>query len=181
MFRCSVCGADECHEEKVEEVFHLGDQYVLVDNMPAAVCNRCGDMTFSADTVERVRVLVHGQTRPAKSIPLSVFEFPHDGDRAAAAPLRQPHLAVGAKGRRREHAKVKKDTMKIHYHPETDSLYLELKAEPGVETREVADGFNVDVDANGEVVGFDIDHATKRFDLSTVEVEALPVRTYRAG
>ena len=71
--------------------------------------------------------------------------------------------------------------MKIHYHPETDSLYLELKAEPGVETREVADGFNVDVDANGEVVGFDIDHATKRFDLSTVEVEALPVRTYRAG
>ena len=71
--------------------------------------------------------------------------------------------------------------MKIHYHPETDSLYLELKAEPGVETREVADGFNVDVDANGEVVGFDIDHATKRFDLSTVEVEALPVRTFRAG
>ena len=71
--------------------------------------------------------------------------------------------------------------MKIHYHPETDSLYLELKAEPGVETREVADGFNVDVDANGDVVGFDIDHATKRFDLSTVEVEALPVRTYRAG
>ena len=71
--------------------------------------------------------------------------------------------------------------MKIHYHPETDSLYLELKAEPGVETREIADGFNVDVDANGEVVGFDIDHATKRFDLSTVEVEALPVRTYRAG
>ena len=58
--------------------------------------------------------------------------------------------------------------MKIHYHPETDSLYLEIKAEPGLETREIADGFNVDLDAKGEVVGFDIDHATKRFDLPTV-------------
>ena len=86
VFRCTVCGADGCHEERVEELFHLGDQYVLVDNMPAAVCNRCGDMTFSADTVERVRILVYGQTRPAKSIPLSVFEFPRDGDRAVAAP-----------------------------------------------------------------------------------------------
>ncbi len=71
--------------------------------------------------------------------------------------------------------------MKIHYHPETDSLYLELKAEPGVETREIADGVNVDMDAKGEVVGFDIDHAAKRFDLSTVEVDALPVRTHRTG
>ena len=87
VFRCTVCGADGCHEERVEEVFHLGDRYVLVDNMPAVACNRCADMTFSADTVERVRVLVHGQTRPAKSIPLSAFELPRDGDRAAAAPL----------------------------------------------------------------------------------------------
>ena len=28
--------------------------------------------------------------------------------------------------------------MKLHYYPETDSLYIELKAEPGTETREVA-------------------------------------------
>ena len=71
--------------------------------------------------------------------------------------------------------------MKIHYYADTDSLYVELKSGPGVETREVADGLNVDVDASGDVVGFDIDHAAKRFDLATLEVDALPVRTYRAG
>lgn len=27
--------------------------------------------------------------------------------------------------------------MKLRYHPETDSLYVEFKAGPGVETREV--------------------------------------------
>ena len=57
--------------------------------------------------------------------------------------------------------------MKLHYYPETDSLYVDLKSGPGAETREVAAGLNVDLDANGDVVGFDIDHASKRLDLST--------------
>ena len=49
-----------------------------------------------------------------------------------------------------------------------------------METREVTDGLNVDLDASGEVVGFDIDHASKRLDLSTLETEALPLRTTKS-
>jgi uncharacterized protein YuzE len=67
--------------------------------------------------------------------------------------------------------------MKLHYYPETDSLYIELKPEPGATTREVAQGLNVDLDRNGEVVGFDIDLASKRFDLTKLETISLPVRT----
>ncbi|HUZ66265.1 MAG TPA: DUF2283 domain-containing protein [Beijerinckiaceae bacterium] len=70
--------------------------------------------------------------------------------------------------------------MKLHYYPETDSLYIELKPEPGAETREVASGLNVDLDAQGDVVGFDIDHAS-RLDLSTLETVALPVKATRAA
>ena len=29
--------------------------------------------------------------------------------------------------------------MKLHYYPETDSLYIELSSAPGTETREVAE------------------------------------------
>ena len=64
--------------------------------------------------------------------------------------------------------------MKLHYYPETDSLYIELKDIPGVETREVALGLNVDLDERGEVVGFDIDHASRKLDLTKVETIALP-------
>ena len=71
--------------------------------------------------------------------------------------------------------------MKLHYYPETDSLYVELKAGPGAETREVSDGLNVDLDAAGNVIGFDIDHASERLDLSTLETEALPLRTARVS
>lgn len=70
--------------------------------------------------------------------------------------------------------------MRLHYYPETDSLYVEFKDGPGVETREVTDGLNVDLDAGGEVVGFDIDHASKRLDLSTLESEALPLRATKS-
>ena len=71
--------------------------------------------------------------------------------------------------------------MKLHYYPETDSLYVELNTAPGVETLEVADGLNVDLDAKGEVVGFDIDRASQLLDLTTIEIESLPIRSYKTA
>jgi uncharacterized protein YuzE len=71
--------------------------------------------------------------------------------------------------------------MKLHYYPEMDSLYIELKPEPGAEACEVADGLVVDLDAKSEVVGFDIDQASTRLDFSTLETVALPLRTTKAA
>ncbi|MGO8798290.1 MAG: DUF2283 domain-containing protein [Roseiarcus sp.] len=71
--------------------------------------------------------------------------------------------------------------MKLHYYSETDSLYIELSGRPGVETREIAEGLVADIDAQGAVVGFDIDGASKKLDLTTLETIALPVKTTRAA
>ena len=71
--------------------------------------------------------------------------------------------------------------MKLHYYPETDSLYIEFSTARSAETREIADGVNVDLDGQGAVVGFDIDQASKKLDLSTLETSALPLRTTRAA
>ncbi len=71
--------------------------------------------------------------------------------------------------------------MKLHYYPETDSLYIELKSSPGADVREIADGLNVDLDEAGNVAGFDIDRASVRFDLTTVETIALPLPPVRAA
>ena len=40
---------------------------------------------------------------------------------------------------------------------------------------------NVDVDADGEVVGFDIDQASRRMDLHTLETRSLPLHSVNAG
>jgi len=67
--------------------------------------------------------------------------------------------------------------MKLHYYPETDSLYIELKSAPGAETREISEGLVVDFDSNGDVVGLDIDQASRKLDLSKIETIALPAAT----
>jgi uncharacterized protein YuzE len=64
--------------------------------------------------------------------------------------------------------------MKLHYYPETDSLYIELKDTPGAEAREIVAGLVVDFDDQGNVVGLDIDHASRKLDLSRIETVALP-------
>lgn len=65
--------------------------------------------------------------------------------------------------------------MKLHYYPETDSLYIELNDRPGTDSREIAEGLIADFDADGNVVGIDIDHASKKLDLREIETTSLPL------
>lgn len=43
--------------------------------------------------------------------------------------------------------------MKLHYYPETDSLYIDLNDKPSADSREIAEGLIVDFGADGRVVG----------------------------
>lgn len=70
--------------------------------------------------------------------------------------------------------------MKLHYYPETDSLYIELRAGTAAETREIADGLNADLDQSGAVIGLDIDGASK-LDLNSLEAIDLPFASLRAA
>ena len=65
--------------------------------------------------------------------------------------------------------------MKFHYYPDTDSLYIDLSEKTSVDSREVAPGVVLDFDAKGNLVGIDIDHASKVVNLSKLEAESLPV------
>ena len=73
MFRCHVCGSTVAREDFVNEVFAIGDRRVLVEHIPAQICERCGEATFSRATTEKVRSLVHGEGRPVRTIAMDVF------------------------------------------------------------------------------------------------------------
>jgi YgiT-type zinc finger domain-containing protein len=75
MFHCHICGSHEAREEFVSEVFNLNGKHVLVEGIPAKVCVRCGDKTFSRETTEKIRRIVRGHLKPAKSVPMDVFEY----------------------------------------------------------------------------------------------------------
>lgn len=64
--------------------------------------------------------------------------------------------------------------MKIHYDPETDSLYMDLAEKPGTEAFEAAPGVVLDFDQERHLVGIDIDHASQVVDLSQILSVGLP-------
>ncbi len=65
--------------------------------------------------------------------------------------------------------------MRLEYFPDTDTLYIQLRAEPGADAQEVAEDVVLDFDAKGRVVGIEIEHASERMDLSDLHVSAMPV------
>ncbi len=71
--------------------------------------------------------------------------------------------------------------MKFHYYPETDSLYIDLSEKKSVDSREVTPGVVLDFDSEGQLVGIDIDHASKIANLSRLEAEALPLTSVSLG
>lgn len=68
--------------------------------------------------------------------------------------------------------------MKFNYYPETDSLYIELSDNKSADSKEISDGVVIDFDENGNIVGIDIDHASKVANLSRLETNSLPVKQF---
>lgn len=66
--------------------------------------------------------------------------------------------------------------MKFHYYRETDSLYIELSEQPSVDSSEVAPGVVLDFGADGQLIGIDIDRASKTVNLSSLEATSLPIQ-----
>jgi uncharacterized protein YuzE len=64
--------------------------------------------------------------------------------------------------------------MKISYYPDTDSLYIDLSEQPSAESREVSEGVVLDYDAQGRLVGIDIDNASKKVELKKLTLSKLP-------
>ena len=67
--------------------------------------------------------------------------------------------------------------MKFNYYPETDSLYISLVEKPSKDSQEISPGIVLDFDSEGNLVGIDIDHASKVVDLTRLEAEALPINS----
>ena len=72
--------------------------------------------------------------------------------------------------------------MKLNYYPDTDSLYIDLSEKPSTESLEVSEGVVLDYDASGNLVGIDIDNASKKIELKELVLSKLPatVRTHVA-
>jgi uncharacterized protein YuzE len=65
--------------------------------------------------------------------------------------------------------------MKLNYDKITDSLYIELSEKPSVDSNEVSKGVVLDFDERGILVGIDMQHASRNFDLKQLVTDPLPL------
>ena len=64
--------------------------------------------------------------------------------------------------------------MKLNYYPETDSLYIDLSEKTSAASKEISEGVVLDYDAEGNLVGIDIDNASKKVQLKELILSRLP-------
>lgn len=68
--------------------------------------------------------------------------------------------------------------MRLNYYPDTDSLYIDLSGKPSTESKEVSEGIVLDYDESGNLVGIDIDNASKKLELDDLTLNQLPFKTH---
>ena len=63
--------------------------------------------------------------------------------------------------------------MKLSYFKDTDTLYIEFKADGAVETRELDENTFMDIDANQQIVALTIEHASHRTDVNELTLNGI--------
>ena len=65
--------------------------------------------------------------------------------------------------------------MKMNYYPDTDSLYIDMSEKPSVESKVISDGVVLDYGKDGNLVGIDLDNASRIVDLKQLVLNRLPM------
>ncbi|MCL4557774.1 MAG: DUF2283 domain-containing protein [Deltaproteobacteria bacterium] len=58
--------------------------------------------------------------------------------------------------------------MKIEYDKEVDSLYIRIQEKKVTRTKELEEGINIDLDAQGKLIGLEIIGVTERYPLKDI-------------
>ncbi len=64
--------------------------------------------------------------------------------------------------------------MRLNYYPDTDSLYIEFSERPSTESREISECIVLDYDADGRLVGIDIDNASNKVEMNRLILSKIP-------
>ncbi|MBM3253132.1 MAG: DUF2283 domain-containing protein [Candidatus Omnitrophica bacterium] len=68
--------------------------------------------------------------------------------------------------------------MRLNYYSDTDSLYIDLSSKTSVEAKEISPGIILDYDSEGNLVGIDIDNASKKLDLKDLILNHIPAEVH---
>jgi YgiT-type zinc finger domain-containing protein len=62
-------------ECKVTYTLKSSGKFIIIENVPARVCEETGEQLFSPETVEKLQQMVWGRQKPKRVIETPVYEF----------------------------------------------------------------------------------------------------------
>ena len=69
--KCSIEGCPgEYENRRITHTVRRGDQVIVIDHVPAEVCNLCGDVLLKPETIRQIEKLLDSQREPAGTVPL---------------------------------------------------------------------------------------------------------------
>lgn len=72
--RCVFCGG-RVEKRKVTFSYEEEDKHLLVEHVPAEVCDKCGEKTYSPEVVDELLRFAKDEVKPVKIIEVPVFDF----------------------------------------------------------------------------------------------------------
>jgi len=71
---CIFCGG-KLEKKRVTFTYEQDDKYLLVENVPAEVCNKCGEKTYSPEVTDQLLRFAKDEFQPVRRIEVPVFDF----------------------------------------------------------------------------------------------------------
>ena len=76
---CDICGT-KIEEKLIKQSFLIHDEYIIIEDVPAGVCPKCGEKIVKADVGLKISKLIEDSGRIAKaprtSVPSIKYEEP---------------------------------------------------------------------------------------------------------
>ncbi len=78
---CEICGTP-MQEKRIKQDFWIRGELIVVEDVPAGVCSRCGEKVVKADVGRLIIKLIENPERIAKSPKISVPAIKFDAEEA---------------------------------------------------------------------------------------------------
>ena len=72
--KCVFCGG-KTEGKKVTFTYEEDDKYLIVENVPADVCTKCGEKTYSPEVTDELLKFAKHEFQPVKTVKVPVFDF----------------------------------------------------------------------------------------------------------
>lgn len=72
--KCIFCGG-ETIAKKTSFVYEGDDEYLVIENVPAEICMKCGEKTYSPEVTDELLGFSKKRFEPVKTIEVPVFDY----------------------------------------------------------------------------------------------------------